>query len=60
MNKITRKKPNYKTIQYIGCITKYKCVGYYEKAFNLGYYISIFINDVYPISKRIRKDFFNE
>lgn len=36
MNKITRKRPNYKTIQYIGCITKFKCVGYYEKAFNLG------------------------
>ena len=36
MNKITRKRPNYRTIQFIGCIQKNKCVGYYEKMFNLG------------------------
>ena len=36
MNKITRKKPNYRTIHYIGNIQKIKCVGYYEKMYNLG------------------------
>jgi len=36
MNKITRKRPNYKTIQLIGYITKLKCIGYYEKMFNIG------------------------